>query len=77
VIARDRSAVYADGGRRGAPNAVHVADRWHLLENCSAAVLDAVKRQMRAVRAATQPTSTDPVAAAVAMAPAADPVNAG
>jgi transposase len=44
IIARDRGSGYADGGRRGAPDAIHVADRWHLLENCSAAVLEAVKR---------------------------------
>ena len=73
VIARDRGAGYADGGRRGAPGAVHVADRWHLLENCSAAVLEAVKRTMPAVRAAAQPTSSASAAAATILAPAADP----
>ncbi len=73
VIARDRGAGYADGGRRGAPDAVHVADRWHLLENCSAAVLEAVKRNMPAVRAAAQPNSSASAAPATAVAPAADP----
>ncbi len=66
VIARDRGTGYADGGRRGAPDAVHVADRWHLLENCSAAVLEAVKRNMPALQAAAQPISSDPPAAAAA-----------
>ena len=73
VIARDRGASYADGGRRGAPDAVHVADRWHLLENCSAAVLEAVKRNMPALRVAAQPVTSVPAAAAAAVAPASDP----
>ncbi len=73
VIARDRGASYADGGRRGAPDVVHVADRWHLLDNCSAALLEAVKRNMPALRAAAQPISSDPPAAAVTVPPAADP----
>ncbi len=75
IIARDRGAGYADGGRRGAPGAVHVADRWHLLENCSAAVLDAVKRHLPAVRAAAQPASGDPAAAAVVAVAAPDPAT--
>ncbi len=73
VIARDRGVSYADGGRRGAPDAVHVADRWHLLENCSAAVLEAVKRNMPALRAAAQPTTTALAAVAITVVPAADP----
>lgn len=52
IIARDRGTGFAEGGRRGAPDAVHVADRWHLLENCSAALLDIVRRHQPRLREA-------------------------
>lgn len=38
VVARDRSTEYARGASLGAPQAVQVADRWHLLANMRQAV---------------------------------------
>lgn len=44
IVARDRAGVYADGVRQGAPDAVQVADRWHLLRNLGDALQAIVER---------------------------------
>ncbi len=38
VISRDRGTTFADGAKRGAPQALQIADRWHILHNLGEAL---------------------------------------
>jgi transposase len=61
VVSRDRSPTYASGIYEGAPSAVQVADRFHLLLNVREALEKVVKRCYRFLRTQTllaPPSST-------------------
>jgi transposase len=57
VVWRDRSALYADGMRRGAPQAVQVVDRFHLVKNLREALEAFLHSQRPALQAAAARTA--------------------
>ncbi|WP_024277774.1 ISL3 family transposase [Xanthobacter sp. 126] len=60
VLSRDRGAGYGEAGTQALPDALQVADRWHLIENASAAFLDVVRKSMRAIRGTIGATTISP-----------------
>jgi transposase len=54
VVSRDRGANFADGANRGAPQALQVADRFHVLKNLVEALQQVVGREHERVQVAAQ-----------------------
>lgn len=55
IISRDRASAYSEGASKGAPDAIQVADRWHLLKNMT----DAIKRMMNKHNQASRKTAVE------------------
>jgi transposase len=62
TISRDRGGGYSQAATRGRPQAIQIADRWHLMENASAAFLTAVRHSLHAIRVGLRAGVSDPTA---------------
>ena len=50
IVSRDRSAVYAEAIREGAPEATSVADRFHLVKNLMETLQEQMSKESKAIR---------------------------
>jgi transposase len=65
IVVRDRSEAYAEGARTGAPDALQIADRFHLVQNAGAALEEVLRgrpQQVTVPRAAAAPSPEAPAA---------------
>lgn len=69
IVTRDRAGAYAEGIRAGAPTAVQVADRWHLLKNLTDALTKVFQDHHRVIQAHFRPVSPSSATTVSAQAP--------
>jgi transposase len=70
VISRDRAGAYAEGARQGAPDAVQVADRFHLFCNMTQALQRVLERLASVLQRVQLPERSAPSAPNDAFGPA-------
>ena len=62
IIARDRAGAYAEGATKGAPQAIQVADRFHLLRNLQETLTRVLEQHVEDLASLESPQASVPVA---------------
>jgi hypothetical protein len=73
IVSRDRAGLYAEAATKAAPQAIQVADRWHLLHNLTETLVDALAPHHRLLTEVAKATSDKPEASEPSPAQPAGP----
>ncbi len=60
IVARDRGGAYAEAATKGAPQAMQVADRWHLMHNLAGALEEFLLHKKKVLREAARTETRSP-----------------